>query len=449
MKWIALALLLSAAPAIAAWLRTSPKKAPYLWGLLTFLPFVQGPWNLDVAPYATPGWSGYVKGWEVGLLDVVAFGVIAGTRGRWPKLVLLFPLLAYFLAVIVSLVQARFPVLAISYPLQLMRVILVFIAVSRIAAMERGERALLIGLFLGLAVQACYALWARANGALQTGGSLGHQNLLGFLSHMALMPAFALLLSGRMPRWALLGIGAGLTAVILTASRATIFIAGPAILLTLLLSTAVQFTPRKAAAALAGLFLVAASFPLAYGSLERRLAVQKTSFKSSNEERAAFTRAANAMISDYPLGVGPNHYVFIANTEGYSARAGVAWNTGSRATSVHNSYLLVLAETGPLGLITLAFLFAAAIYRALSGAFQVKRQPGSALLIGLAVGIVAVIIHGFAEWMFVVAPTQYVLAGSLGLIAGIRSRFMSQQRQPRRGWRVAREANIGSVAVRA
>lgn len=432
MKWVALFLILMAAPLIAVWLRSNPKQAPLLWGLLTFLPFVQGPWNLEVAPFATPLWSGYVKGWEIGLVDAIAFGVIVGMRGRWPKMILLLPFLAYFVAVLLAVFQSRFPNLALSYPVQLIRVGLVFLAIARVATLERGERALLIGLVCGLTVQAGYALWATANGALQSGGSLGHQNLLGFLSHMALMPVLALFLSGRMPRWALLGVVSGLTVVILTASRATIGFAGLGLVLTLILSITIRFTPRKAAIGVAGVVLLAASFPLAYAKLEQRFAMQNTTFLAADEERIAFERAARAIIADNPLGIGPNHYVFVANTEGYSAAAGVAWNSGSRSTNVHHTYLLVAAETGPLGLLTLVLLLGLGIYHALMGAIRYRQQPGSEVLIGLGIGLVAVVIHGFFEWMLVVSPTQYLLASTLGLIVGMRSRLAGLKDAARR-----------------
>ena len=36
-------MMMLAAPMIAAWLKTKPKSAPVVWGLLGFLPFVLGP----------------------------------------------------------------------------------------------------------------------------------------------------------------------------------------------------------------------------------------------------------------------------------------------------------------------------------------------------------------------------------------------------------------------
>lgn len=423
MKWVALALILLAMPLLTAWLRTNPRFAPVVWAMLGFLPFVLGPWHLMVAPYASAMWSGYVKGWEISLLDSIALAVIFGTRGRWPRLTLIVPLLAYVAAVAISISQAKFGTLASSYLLQLLRIVVVFVAVAKLVQDDRGERAVLTGLIAGLAVQAGYALWARMGGALQTGGSMGHQNLLGFVSHMAIMPAFALLLAGRWQRVALVGVIAGVIAVILTASRATIAFSAIGLILTLLLSMAIRMTPRKAAIGLAGIVFLGASVPLANAALQRRFDAQGSSFFTEDQERVAFERAAHLMLTERPMGVGPNHYVFVANTEGYSARAGVSWSTGSRATNVHNSYMLVAAETGWLGIVTLVTLLASAIWFALATAVRYRRQPGSEILIGVACALIAVGIHALYEWMFVTYPAQYLFAVSLGLIAGLRSRF--------------------------
>ena len=438
MKWIFLVLILVAAPTIAAWLKTKPRAAPIVWGLLGFLPFVLGPWHLSVAPYSTAGWPGYVKGWEVSLLDAVAIGIIFGTRDRWQKPTLVLPFLAYIFAVLIAVYQAEFGKLAFSYVFQLIRVFIVFLAVGRVVVSERGEKAVLTGLVLGLLVQAIYAIIARAGGALQTGGSLGHQNLLGFVSHMVLMPAFALFLAGRWQRIAITGILCGLVVVILTASRATIAFSAVGLGLTLLLSMAIHFTGRKAVLGGVAVVLLAASYPLAQASLNRRFETQKMAFFDEDTEREAFVRAARAMIGDHPMGVGPNHYVVTANTQGYSARAGVNWQSSSRATNVHNSYLLVAAETGYFGLITMIMLLGSAIWYALSTAYRFRRKPGAEVLIGVGCGILAMSIHGLYEWMFVVYPTQYVLAGSLGLIAGLRSRYSRAASQASRKARAAR-----------
>ncbi|WP_152569432.1 MULTISPECIES: O-antigen ligase family protein [Sphingomonas] len=443
MKWPVLFLFILAGPAIMAWLRTNPPRAHLAWSALSFLPFVIAPWHLSVAPYATPGWSGYVKGWEFSLLDAVAIGVLFGTRGPRPKLKFLLPFLAYFVAVFFALFQARFFNLALGYPLQLARVGLVLLAASRVAMMERGERAILVGLIAGITVQALYAIAARAGGALQTGGSLGHQNLLGFVSHMVLIPSFGMLLAGRWPKPALLGSIAGLIVVSLTASRATIAIAGAGLVLTLLISLVVRMTARKAAVGMLGILLLGLSAPLAYEALQRRAAVQNINLLDGDAERIAFETAAKAMLAAKPMGVGPNHYVFIANTEGYNERAGVNWAVGNRNANVHNSYLLVAAETGYLGLATMVLLLASSIWLAFSTAIKFRREPGAEVLIGVGVGLLAIVAHGFAEWMFLVFPVQYVFACSLGLIVGMRSRFLAKRERERRHQQMVR--SLGSL----
>lgn len=425
MKWAALAFFIIAAPLLSAWLRTNPRSAPLLWGLLGFLPFVTGPWHLIVAPYATPVWSGYVKGWEVSLLDCVAFACAFGTRAKWPKLTLLWPLLLYVFAVSLSVGQARFPTFAWSYVIQLLRVALLMVAVARVTVLEKGERAVLIGLILGIVVQAVYALVDRASGAVQTGGSLGHQNLLGFVSHMVVMPALAMLLSRRWATFGFIGLSAGAVAVILTASRASIALSAAGLALTLVLSMAARMSARKAAVSALSIVFIGACFPLASEALERRFNSGQTQFFQEDQERQAFKRAAWMMIDNKPLGVGANHYVFISNTEGYGEKAGVNWSVGNRTATVHNSFLLVTAETGYAGFITFVFLLGSAIVLGLHAAFRYRRQPGSEVLIGCSVAIVLLCLHGLVEWMFVVYPSQYLLGVTLGIITGLRGRFLT------------------------
>lgn len=425
MKWAGLIFILLTAIALTAWLRTNPRGAKWAWGALTLLPFVLDPLHLIIAPYSTPMWSGYVKGWEISLLDAVAFGVIFGTRGRWPRMVLLLPLLAYIGAVFLAVMQARFPSYALSYPLQLVRVLLVFLAVARVAQREEGEKALLAGLVLGIAVQAGYAILDRAQGIFQTGGSLGHQNLLGFVSHLALMPLCGMFLAGRWPVRAAFGIACGMIVVILTGSRATILLGGTGVTFTLLLSTALRFSGQKIAYAVVGLFLLAASVPLAYSAIERRTSGQVGSLMEKDDQRVAFERAAKLMRQENPMGVGPNHYVFVSITEGYSERAGINWSTGNRSATVHQSYLLVAAETGYLGLLTLIALLASALWCAFSTAVRFRKSPEADILVGLGCGLIAICLHALVEWMFAVYVVQYALAGSLGLIVGLRSRLIA------------------------
>jgi O-antigen ligase len=147
-----------------------------------------------------------------------------------------------------------------------------------------------------------------------------------------------------------------------------------------------------------------------------------------DSQRIAFAKAAGLMIESKPLGVGPNHYVFIANTEGYSARAGVNWSTSNRSAIVHNAFLLVWAETGHLGLLTFVGLLGAAIWYAFSNAIRFRRDPEADMLIASGVAMMCIAIHSYVEWVLVLYPAQYLFASTLGMIAASRMRVRSLPR---------------------
>ena len=125
------------------------------------------------------------------------------------------------------------------------------------------------------------------------------------------------------------------------------------------------------------------------------------------------------VIADAPFGIGPNHYVVTVNSQGYSQRAGVAWNSGSRATNVHNSYLLIWAETGFFGIITLAMLLLAPVISCFFIAFKFKKSFQSNILNGFGGAFIAVTLHSFYEWVLVLYQIQYVFAVALGVSAGL------------------------------
>jgi len=401
-------------------LRKDPRAAFVAAFALGFLPFVMAPWHLIVAPYSLPGWPGYVKGWEVGLIDAIAVACLIGIPRSRSELPFKYVFLLYIASTVIASFLAPNFKIAFSYPIQLARIFLVFVAVARLSSTEIGLKPIMQGLIIGLCYQAAIAIWARLGGALQTGGSLGHQNLLGFVSHMAFIPAFGLLLSGLWRRWAIAGVISGAIVVALTVSRATIAFAAIGLIITYLLSATSHWSGRKLGVGLASLALVGLSFPIIQSSFERRFAAQgKSSFIAPDEEREAFERAANTMIDEHPFGVGPNYYVVVVNTQGYASRAGVGWSTGSRATNVHNSFLLIRAETGLFGLITIMLLFATIAVSSLARAFRTSRSAQADLLIGVVGSLAAVALHALYEWMLVTSPAQYLLAIVSGVAAGV------------------------------
>lgn len=434
MKWVALLLFIALVPVLISWLHENPKRAPTVWAVMGFLPFVMDPWHLIVAPISWAMWPGYVKGLELSLLDFVALAVFI----RYQKIRINSPIMTvlplYILVVVVTMLFSGVPQAAFFYAWQLARVLLIFAAVAKICQDERGPSALILGMVLGLCVQAGYAIEQRFSGVAQASGTFGHQNLLGMVSHFVTFPALALLMVDGKKRAPLFGVLAGAIVIIFGASRATLGLAGIGFVSLLLLSIMRRPTSRKSMIVGLGLVGLAIATPLAFSSLQKRFT--EAPISADYDERAAFERAARMVIADHPMGIGSNQYVVVANTQGYSDRAGVIWNFGSRAANVHNAYLLIWAETGFLGLAAFAMLLLTPIRTAFRAAWQNRKDPRGDLLLGLGVCLSIIGIHCFFEWIFVVYPVQALFAIDAGIITGlVRQISLEKSKQAKIGKR--------------
>lgn len=430
MRFIAIAFVILAFPLICAWLKQGRRQRLWAYLLVGLLPFTLNAWQLDAALINWAGWPGYVKGIVVTVLDSLALAIISTHRAPRGFTPIVPWLLLYLGAATLSIASSDQPMASAFFSFQLIRVVVLVVAVARIAPDREALRWLAFGLAAGISYQAVVTISQRAGGAVQAAGTMGHQNLLGMMTHFALLPLLALLLSGERSRIVKLGVVSALVVIALGASRGVIGFAGGGIALLFALSLARRATAHKWRMLGFGVFALALTGPVMYLSLENRFEVQKTQ-SGEGLERLAFARAANAMWSDHPFGVGANMYVVVSNTQGYSERAGVNWNGGSRATNVHNAYLLTAAETGWPGLIAFILLFAVSIFTALRFAFGDRKDPSGDIVLGCAAALIAVAAHNFYEWVFVTYQAQYMVAITLGIVAGlVRERRMHAR--PRR-----------------
>lgn len=417
MKWIFLAFLAVLVPALAVWSKQNRRHFPKILAVMGFLPFVIAPWHLYVAPVSWPLWSGYVKGIEISLLDALALAVLLGLPRSDRRLPFAVPLLLYLAAILLSAFQSEVPLASLFPAWQFARVMLLIAAVASACSDPRAPLAMIGGMTAGLAFQTVMALKEHVGGAVQAGGSLGHQNMLGMMSHFVVFPAAALLMSGKRNWAAIGGPIAGTFAAILTASRATIGLAGPGYLATILISIVRRPDQRKVVVAIAAIVGLAIAAPLASGALNDRFEAKP--LQTDYDERAAFETAAKLIIADHPLGVGANEYVVVVNTQGYAERARIEPTYGSRSANVHNVYLLIAAELGIAGsaALILTMLWPAAV--ALRAYFQFGASYNNDLLLGLAIAILIIAIHSMFEWIFVMFSAQYLFAICVGLIGGI------------------------------
>jgi O-antigen ligase len=445
-KWAGFVILVAAIVPISGWLRRNPAAIPKIWMLMGFLPFALVPFHLYVAVISWPDWPGHVKGAEFSVLDAVAMALyLSLPPARHPPPFRLSMAL-YFLAALLSAFQAGVPMAALFYPIQLARMFLVYAVATRACADPRVVPALLKGMAVGLLMEAALAIWQRfALGMLQADGTLGHQNLLGLMSHLVVFPFFALLLAGLRGWLPAAVVLAGVLIEVLTASRATLGLAGFGYAAVFMLSALTRWTSRHAMVLLIGVAAIAVIAPLALSNFERR---GEAALNSSDDERVALEATSAAMLADHPLGVGANSYVFVANLGGYYQNSGVPWTSFS--ATVHNIYWLVAVETGYLGLIAFVLLLLRPLIVAFRCAWRNRGDQRGELLFGLGTALLVVYTHSFFEWVFITFQPQYMYALVLGMVAGVAEQ-LGYWRHPLRAGalsvRPARENSVlGSVA---
>jgi O-antigen ligase len=389
--------------------------------LLGFLPFVIEFFHFYMAVYSGVWGGGYVKGVEVSILDVIALALYFSTADARQPLPFRFVMAFYFLMVVLSAFQAWQPILSFFYVWQLARMFLLYATVTRGCSDPRVTRALMTGLAAGIIVEAGFAIWQRFGiGMIQTGGTEGHQNLLGFMSHFVILPLFALLLGGRRGALTIVALLAGIVVVVSTASRATIGLESFGFAIIFVLSTARKWTSWKGRILMMGVVAMALIVPAVTSTLQQRFIKEGPVYVGGDayDEREAYKKAAVLMLSDHPLGIGANHFAVIGNMEHFYERAGVQSYALALAGNVHNFYYLTAAETGYQGLIALLLLLISPMFVAFRCGWRNLGDYRGDLLLGLGVALLTVYLHSWFEWSLATFSAQYLLAIALGLVAG-------------------------------
>jgi len=412
---LAVVVLLSL-PVFIGLLRERPHLRLWAFAAIGALPFLPN-LPLEGYLYGWGGWSGTIKGMAVSPIDTLALALIM-TRRRTPGKLPLWPLFAFYgVALFISVFFAPVWIATTFAWWQFGRVLLLFAAVGGECHRPEVRRSLLIGLALGLTHQAGYVIYQKLSGVVQAPGTMGHQNILGMMIELSLLPLVGALLGGNRSKLVMLGIAAGLICVAGSGSRGTMGIGGAAILMLLLVSVVRRSTPFKfRVVGMAAVALVIAT-PFALATLNSRFG--GASYVTDEFTRDALENAARAMAADHPFGVGANQFVFVSNGEGYAERAEVPWQSTTRSKPPHNAYLTARAETGRLGELAFFLLLCVPMVMAFRLAFADRATTAGEVVLGSAMGIAANVVHNFYEFAVHTFPVQAVLFVNLGLIAGL------------------------------
>lgn len=433
MKFVVLAIAVSAAFPLSLMLRSSPGLTRYFWIVFGMLPFLSTALPLfDIGIVTLAGeWTGFVYSLEVTLLDIMAIGALLSFSPRggpipaWCKL----PLLLYVGAAALSMLQANNPLAASFGVWQFARMFLIMVVVTRACLEPQRSIQLLTGMALGMGCHLLAVVQQRFGlGLTQANGLFVHQNTLGMAAHMVLIPHLALLLHGH-PGWRvqLLAVLGTLLVVVFTASRAAVGLSAAGIGLIYVILALAGLTGRKMLFAMFAVMGLAVIAPVAISAFDNRFDSVPLN-EDQYDERAAFNRAAGFILDDHPMGVGVNHYVHIARDYGYSERAGVVGVEGNRNNIVHNAYLLAAAETGYLGLVTFCLMLAVPLATALLVGWRFRALTEGALLLGFGATLTVIYLHSFFEWVTFGKEVQYLMFTTMGMIFGIALRLNAMAR---------------------
>lgn len=426
MKWVFLACLLLLIPVLWQVLRSKPSYLVHCCFALGAGIFLAAP-SAWVAPIAWPFWQGEVRGLEVSLVDAVSIAVILAVRPIRTPLSTKVAFAVFAAGLGISLLEANLFTPSTFYVWQLFRSVLLFIAVSRLCGrLQSAPVALLGGLGIGVIYEAVLAVYQHKTGVLRPGGNLGHSNNLGLALDFVLFPTFALLLGTRRLAWPALVVAAGLATALVGGSRATIGLTAFGLILTLVFSLIHGRSSRKMICGAGAIFVLLLGTPLFVWAATQR---SQEVIASSDTERAAMKSAAAMMMADHPFGVGPNEYVIVANTGGYSQRAGVPWNFSERSAPVHDTYYLVGAETGFIGLAGFIGVLASFVILGFRKLKQRSKDESHELLAGLLATMIIVCIHISFEWVFMQFELHYMFALGAGLLVGVTSRMQAVTKQ--------------------
>ena len=273
---------------------------------------------------------------------------------------------------------------------------------------------------LALLFEAGFAIFQKFGlGNISAGGSFGHQNSLGLMSHFVIFPTFALLLAGQ-PGWNVYLVpAAGSILAVATTSRATLVLAAGGYALTFLLSALRGWTRRKSVVSALAASAIVVLAPISIASFEKRFTAQGHEGVDfyTDDERVNLAKAASSMLSDYPMGVGANNFVVTANSGQYYTRAGVSWTSFS--ATVHNVYWLVAVETGYAGFVAFVLILFRPLFVAFSCGWRCRGDWRGDLLLGLGVSLFVVYLHSMYEWIFITFQIQYLFGVTVGLVAGL------------------------------
>ncbi len=404
-----------------------PKYEKVLWFLLLFFTCNM----IDINFVSMEEYRGTSKGFEIGMVDIVVFSLLAVVIGRKDKYPIKRPpgtflYFTYFFFSLLSLVNSDVLVYSFFELWKMLRMYIFFYVVYNMIRRFEDITELMVSISL-ITIFITYVVLKQKYlmGIFQTYGPFPHQNSL--VLYMIIFGAMLLSIllnkeDGKLFYWLPVFGMAGID-IISTLSRGGMAMFALAVFIVFFLSYSSKFTLRKLG--ITFLFLALGSGVL-YKAMDTITERVETAPEESLDVRVQLAIAAQKMANDKILGVGLNNFGLKINDPypyGNHIPKKDAYEKGGLVETI---YLMIAAETGwhNLGVFIIFILY---FYgKNVRNYFRLKGSQYRYIPIGIAGGLTAIYIQSTLEWVLKQTNNFYQLMFVFAVIAAV-SKLLDQK----------------------
>jgi len=409
-----------------------PKYEKVLWFLLLFFTCNM----VDINFVSMETYRGTAKGFEIGMVDIIVFSLLAVIIGRKEKYPLSKPpgtflYFTYFFFSVISIVNSDIVIYSFMELWKMLRMYIFFYVVYNMIRSYKDITSLYVNIsYIAIFVTYVVLKQKYIEGIFQTYGPFPHQNSL-----VLYMIPFASMLLGlllnkeneKMFYWLAVFGMAGID-IISTLSRGGMAMFALATFIVFFLSYSNKFTLRKLGITI--LFLILGTGVL-YKAMDTIIERIDTAPPESLNVRVVLAIAAQNMANDKILGIGLNNFALKINDPYPYGQHIERESPDEKGGLVETIYLMIAAETGwhNLGVFFMFILYM--YFKNIRNFFRLKGSIYRYIPIGITGGLTSLYIQSTLEWSLKQTNNFYELMFIFAIIGSV-SKFLDEEEEKKR-----------------
>ncbi len=400
-----------------------------LWFLLIFFTANM----IDINFVSMENYRGSSKGFEVGMVDIVVFSLLAIVIGRKNEYPLRFPMgstlyFFYFFFSVISMINSDVLVYSLFEIWKMIRMYIFFYVVyNMIRKFEEFNDIMLYISFISIFITLVVLKQKYLLGIFQTYGPFPHQNslVMYMIVFGSLLLSF-LLNNKKIKLYYWLAVFGGVSIdIISTLSRGGMALFAFSIFIVFLFSYSNKMSLRKLGITLLFIVLSTGILFKASDTIMERIS---NAPKESLNVRILLAQAAQNMANDKIFGVGINNFGLKINppySYGNHIPRTDAYDKGGLVETI---YLMIAAETGWHNLVVFVCFLLYFYFKNIQNYFRMKGSEYRYIPLGIIGALSAIYVQSTLEWVLKQTNNFYQLMFIFAII-GVVSRLLENQRE--------------------